>query len=64
MSTHWLLRHPEIDGVCLLSDAELIAFWDGANLLPDSVRPAPVNLVPFEQFLAAAKLKARTGSDA
>lgn len=57
MTTHWLLRHPAIEGVCLVSDADLIEFWDGANLLPECVRPAPVILVPFEQFIAAAKVK-------
>lgn len=56
MTTYWLLRHPEIEGVCMVSDTELVGFWD-RGLLPESVTTTPVIVIPFEQFLAAAKLK-------
>lgn len=63
MTTHWLLRHPAIEGICLVSDTELVGFWD-RGMLPESVTTTPIVLMPFELFLAAAKLKARTKEQA
>ena len=51
---HWLLRHPDVPGVCLLKGNEVDALWEAGSITAE-IEAAAVNLVSLDEFLVTAR---------